>query len=588
MASTINATSTGSGGLITTGNSVNQLELQTGDTTRLVIDSSGNVTIQGQGDLRLADSDSSHYVALQAPGSVASNVTFTLPGTDGTNGQVLQTNGSGTLSFTTIASSTPLSIATTTTVAAAATTTINCALGSVFNITWGASITTLSFTNVPASPQATQLVLVFKKDTNVTQYSIVWPTSIAWQDNTPPSTNVNPNSVITVTLTTINGGTNWRGSFQTIEGYAATLWGWGENSTGQLGDGTAQDRSSPVQIGSLASWVGMGYFYSSQAGTLAITNDGVIHGAGNAQNSQFGIKYFAGSDQLLSTMVPVASGIRAFTVQSASSSTYAVGLDGKLWGWGRSLYLGLGTDEGAGVGYVSTPTILLSGTWLDVSAGPENGFALRSDGTIWATGRNAEGSLGQGNTTARSIWVQVGSGTTWSAIATGNDTQVHVLALRTDGTMWSWGYNAQGQLGLRDVTNRSSPVQIGTDTNWVQISAAYLQSAAIKSNGTLWTWGYNDVGQLGQGDLVSRSSPTQVGALTNWKQVSVAYQNMYAIKTDGTLWAWGSATSGAIGDNAVVSRSSPVQIGAATDWLWLPKVGGQSWMHCIRGTATNP
>lgn len=101
MASTINATSTGSGGLITTGNSVNQLEIQTGDTTRMVIDSSGNVTIQGQGDLRLADSDSSHYIALQAAGSMASNVTFTLPSVDGTSGQVLQTNGSGTLSFAT-------------------------------------------------------------------------------------------------------------------------------------------------------------------------------------------------------------------------------------------------------------------------------------------------------------------------------------------------------------------------------------------------------------------------------------------------------------------------------------------------------
>lgn len=115
MASTINATSTGSGGLITTGNSVNQLELQTGDTTRVVIDSSGNVTIQGQGDLRLADSDSSHYVALQAPGTVASNVTFTLPSADGTNGQLLQTNGSGTLSFTTVSAgftlATPVSTA---------------------------------------------------------------------------------------------------------------------------------------------------------------------------------------------------------------------------------------------------------------------------------------------------------------------------------------------------------------------------------------------------------------------------------------------------------------------------------------------
>lgn len=583
MASTINATTTGSGGLITTGNSVNQLELQTGDTTRLVIDSSGNVTIQGQGDLRLADSDSSHYVALQAPGSMAANVTYTLPGTDGTNGQVLQTNGSGTLSFTTIATSTPLSIATTTTVAAAATTTINCALGSVFNITWGTSITTLSFTNVPASPQATQLQLIFKKDTSAAQYNIVWPSSISWQNNTPPSTNVNPNSVITVTLTTIDGGTKWRGSFQTIEGYAGALWGWGENSSYQLGDGTPSDKSSPVQIGSLSTWVAISSFQEN-GGSFAITSDGVINGAGTQNASQFGLPSPSSTLTTYIYMAPVASGLRATTISGASNHQLAIDLEGKLWGWGFTQYLGLGQSAQ----YVSSPMIVNSETWIDISTSGENSVAVRSDGTIWATGRGSEGALGQGNTTSLSYWVQVGTDTNWASIATSTNTQTQVLALKTNGTMWGWGFNTSGQLGLGDVTNRSSPVQIGTDTNWVQISSSAISSAAIKSNGTLWTWGGNASGELGLGDTTNRSSPTQVGSLTNWKQICVARVNMYAIKTDGTLWAWGDNGSGQLGTSNLTSRSSPVQVGAATDWLWLPKRASGLFIHCIRGTATNP
>jgi alpha-tubulin suppressor-like RCC1 family protein len=588
MASTINATSTGSGGLITTGNSVNQLELQTGDTTRLVIDGSGNVTIQGQGDLRLADSDSSHYVALQAAGSMASNVTFTLPSVDGTNGQLLQTNGSGVLSFATVSAPTPLSLAATTTVAAAATTTINCALGSVFNITWGASIATLSFTNVPASPQATQLVLVFKKDTNVNQYNIVWPSSIFWENNTTPETNVTPNTVITVTLTTIDGGTKWRGSFQAIQGYAGALWGWGSNTKVQLGNGTNTNRSSPVQIGSLATWVGISSFVAGgNEGSFAITSDGVINGAGTG-TTVFGMPPNTFSNGPFSSMVPVASGLRAYAIEGCANTAIAIDMNGKLYGWGASASLGLGIDNNSGTSLINAPVIINSGTWIDISGGVENSYAIRSDGTLWATGRNAEGQLGQGDTTARYVWVQVGTGTTWSSVASGTEADCGVLSLRTDGTLWSFGNNGSGQLGLGNTVNRSSPVQIGTDTDWVQISASGASSAAIKSNGTLWTWGLNSSGQLGLGNIVDRSSPVQVGALTDWRQVCMSTISGYAIKTNGTLWAWGNATGGALGDGVVVSRSSPVQIGAATDWLWLPKRGAGSYMHCIRGTATNP
>lgn len=554
-----------------------------------IINGDGIVTAEGtsttQGRLRLGeDTDNgSNYVELQAPASVASNITFTLPSADGTNGQVLQTNGSGALSFTTISAPSPLSLAATTTVAAAATTTIDCSLGSVFNITWGTSITTLSFTNVPASPQATQLQLVFKKDTSATQYTVAWPSSISWQNNTPPSTNVNPNSVITVTLTTIDGGTKWRGSFQTIEGYAGTLWAWGRNNQYQLGDGTPTDKSSPVQIGSLATWVSISSFQET-GGSFAITSDGVINGAGTQNASQFGLPSPSSTLTTYIYMAPVASGLRATAISGSNNHQIAIDLEGKLWGWGFTQYLGLGQSAQ----YVSAPMIVNSGTWIDISNSGENSFAVRSDGTVWATGRGSEGALGQGNTTSLSYWVQVGTDTNWASIAAGSDTQAHVLALKNNGTLWSWGFNSQGQLGLGNITNRSSPVQVGTDTNWAQISAATLHSAAVKSDGTLWTWGYNISGQLGVGDTTNRSSPTQVGALTTWRQVCCAYYSTFAIKTDGTLWAWGQNGSGQLGVGNTVDRSSPVQVGAATDWLWLPKRLTLTSMLAIRGTATNP
>jgi alpha-tubulin suppressor-like RCC1 family protein len=142
-----------------------------------------------------------------------------------------------------------------------------------------------------------------------------------------------------------------------------------------------------------------------------------------------------------------------------------------------------------------------------------------------------------------------------------------VAAIKTDGTLWTWGTNPTGQLGTFNGSNpTSSPVQVGTLTNWKLVSGQQNSFAAIKTDGTLWTWGANTSGQLGLFDIIHRSSPVQVGTLTNWKLVTPAYDNVASIKTDGTLWVWGSNSGGKFGLGDFVNRSSPVQVGTLTNW----------------------
>jgi alpha-tubulin suppressor-like RCC1 family protein len=260
------------------------------------------------------------------------------------------------------------------------------------------------------------------------------------------------------------------------------------------------------------------------------------------------------------------------SVSAGNAHTLAIKGDGTLWAWGSNwgFQLGLGDDESR-----KTPTQVGSSTdWQSVSAGDYHNLAIKTDGTLWAWGMNEEGQLGLGNNTTTNTPTQVGSSTDWQSVSAGN---AHTLAIKGDGTLWAWGNNDFGQLGVSLVgkgpaTTTNTPTQVGSSIDWRSVSAGKRGSAdngntlAIKTDGTLWAWGANSEGQLGLGNNTTTNTPTQVGGSTDWQNVSTDYSSTFGIQTDGTLWAWGWNATGQLGLGDYTNKNAPTQVETSTDW----------------------
>ena len=347
----------------------------------------------------------------------------------------------------------------------------------------------------------------------------------------------------------------------------ARLFSWGRNNYGQLGHGDTVYRSSPVQVGSSTTW---SQIISGANHIIATKTDGTLWAWGRNNNGQLGF------NDVINRSSPVQVGVATTwnLVSVGSYSVMATKTDGTLWLWGNNNAGQLGLND-SGV-YRSSPVQVGSATnWSLIDGGNATFVAIKTDGTLWIWGDNSQGQLGLNDVNvSKSSPTQVGSGTDWSKINAGGN---HILAIKTDGTLWAWGLNNAGQVGNNSVSNRSSPVQVGSSTTWSQINTGpgSTLSLSTKTDGTLWSWGSNFTGQLGHGDTVYRSSPTQVGVATTWSQISVGQRTVGTIKTDGTLWTWGSNVSGVLGNNSVVNRSSPVQVGSSTTWN-LVNVGSYS------------
>ena len=279
-----------------------------------------------------------------------------------------------------------------------------------------------------------------------------------------------------------------------------------------------------------------------------------------------------------------------------NDAAFGIKSDNTLWGWGDGGFGTLANNLSASnLASRSSPTQIPGTTWSSIGGGYRHATAVKTDGTLWSWGYNYHGLLGQNNETHYSSPVQVGSDTNWSSVASGN---VYTYGRKTDGTLWAWGNNTNGTLGQNESqnVNRSSPVQI-PGTNWSeQYCVNQSTVTAIKTDGTLWAWGRNYEGQLGQNapQNSNKSSPVQVGSSSDWAILARGSgdrtRNPIAVKTDGTLWMWGSNTYGQLAQNdATPGYSSPVQVGTDTTWSTTIRPAGTGygrWTSCIKSDNT--
>ena len=312
------------------------------------------------------------------------------------------------------------------------------------------------------------------------------------------------------------------------------------------------------------SYVGTGYTFQ----TTYVLNE--LWTVGENLTGGLGLNQSPSTRDALSSPTQIPGGTWKYFRQASGmgNDQAVIKTDGTLWAWGQNNNGQLG--QNSTVDY-SSP-VQIPGDWTLYNnartsfAGGSNMRIIKSDGTLWAWGFGGTGSNGDGTTTQRSSPIQIGSDTTWSAITGNYRTN---LALKTDGTLWSWGNNEEGSLGHNNKTDYSSPRQVGSDTTWAKLGICPdLASAAIKTDGTLWTWGDNDTGMLGLNNQTDYSSPKQVPG-TTWANIMIDYQRdaAMATKTDGTLWMWGSNGRGQLGLNNGSQYSSPKQVhGNATTW----------------------
>ncbi len=269
----------------------------------------------------------------------------------------------------------------------------------------------------------------------------------------------------------------------------------------------------------------------------------------------------------------------------SSRVTGAIKTNGTLWMWGFNRFDGrLGLNNLTDI--ASPAQVGATTNWSTVELASSGTMALKTDGTLWSWGTGIVVLIPYGQ---RSSPVQIGSNTNWSKISVG---QSQSFGIKTDGTLWCWGGGTGPQFGSfgdnrggnASAYNTTSPKQVGTNTNWSLVNTSYHSSFAIKTDGTLWSWGKNTSGQLGQNNIIHRSSPVQVGENTNWSKLASGRDNTFAIKTDGTLWAWGANGQGEAGLNNQVSKSSPTQVGTANNWIDVAtNVGSSPFTFATRG-----
>jgi alpha-tubulin suppressor-like RCC1 family protein len=334
-----------------------------------------------------------------------------------------------------------------------------------------------------------------------------------------------------------------------------TVWTWGKNSNGQLGNGTTTDSNTPAQVSGLSGMIAIA---AGNNFTVALKNDGTVWAWGSNSNGQLA----NGTPGNSLSPVPVSgiSGVKA--IAAGWAHTVALKQDGTVWAWGSNSngQLGNGTSGAGTDSNVPVQAGVASGlsNAIGVAAGYNHTVVLINGGAVWAWGANSNGQLGNGTTTDSNLPVVVSGLGTIMAIAAGNNFTLALQNSELDSTLWACGSNNNGQLGDGTTTDRTTIERIGamSRSGVIGIAAGYDHAVAMKSDGTVWTWGNNSNGQLGNGSTTGNLTPVQVSGLSGVVAIAAGQQDTAALKTDGTVWTWGLNDTGQLGNGTTGGNSN--------------------------------
>jgi alpha-tubulin suppressor-like RCC1 family protein len=342
---------------------------------------------------------------------------------------------------------------------------------------------------------------------------------------------------------------------------------WGAG--GELGDGTTTSRSRYVDIGAGNNVVGVAAGYAPRFGHgLEVRSDGTVWAWGDNRFGELG------DGTTTARLAPVqVTGLTGVT-QVAGGCVHSLALrsDGTVWAWGDNSVGELGRGTVTGVEATAAPVTGLAGV-TKIAAGCGFSLALRSDGTVWAWGYDSAGQLGIGSTANSAVPVKITALSQVTAISAGWDSSVAVVA--GGASVWAWGGNEAGQLGDGTLAGHTTPVRV-TQLGTVHIvgaaaggafdGAAFEFAAVLGTDGSVWAWGNDTLGQLGNAPAaapVTRPVNT-IGAGSGITQISAGLVNMVALKSDGTVLAWGSNQFGQLGNGTTTSAAGPVRVTGLT------------------------
>ncbi|HEX7587037.1 MAG TPA: RCC1 repeat- and reductase domain-containing protein [Anaerolineae bacterium] len=370
-----------------------------------------------------------------------------------------------------------------------------------------------------------------------------------------------------------------------------TVWTWGINNcnlgTGncsKLGDGTVIEKHIPTQVHGPGN---VGYLNSITAimggehTNYALKSDGTVWAWGGNFAGQLGDGTWTNS------VTPVqVSGLTSVTMLGGRGyHNLAVKSDGTVWAWGWNKYGALGHDTSASpcpppnplYGSCSNVPVQVIGVTnpLTVTGGGFFSLALMPDHTLLAWGQGNHGELGDGAYASQATPVQVSS--VLSNVVNVSAGWFHAVALTSDSKVWTWGDNTAGEIGngITSTTGTNVPFQVPGLSNVKQVSAGDGFTAALKNDGTVWIFGGNNFGEIGNGTFVDQPTPIQVQNLSNVVYLAARDYHVLVIKSDGSVWCWGSNENGECGDNTIVDRTHPVRVlfsDSSPSPLYLPLV----------------